>query len=184
MITLGRKGEKDMGIMNLLLGLYTAKSVDKDCEKGEDKFSFKKVLIIGGICTVISALIPVIVSICMFSYGKKRVENMHEQFVMKTGTFAEKQTLLEPEELKSKYTDLFDKTNRIDFADDAVAEAMADYGMIYLAGDGSNDIYVVSDGYFMYYLDMQYGVVSVFEITNEDGSVKSLNDFMSEISSK
>ena len=172
-----------MGIMNFLLNIYTARSVDKDCKKGEDNFSFKKVLIIGGIISLITFLVPLIIAICLFSYSKNRMENMQEQFILRTGTFVEKQALLEPEELKKEYVDLFEQTNLINSVDDAIAEVMADYGMVYLAG-GANDVYVVSDGYFMYYLDLRNSEPFITEVTNEDGNVKSLNDFMSEKSSK
>ena len=172
-----------MGFLNLLLNLYTAKSVDKDCKEEKESFSFKKVLIIGGIISAIGFVVPLIFAVCLLSYGKNRMADMQEQYIMKTGTFAEKQALLEPEELKGKYADLFEESNLIDSVDNAVAEVMADYGMIYVAG-GANDIYVVSDGYFMYYLDLRYSEPFIAEVTNEDGSIKSLNDFMAEKSSE
>lgn len=169
-----------MGFINLLLNLYTVKKMDK----GEDaEGSFKKILVIGGIISAVVAIVPIIFAICLLSYGKNRMNEMDKEFMMKTGTFEERQALLEPEELKGKYTDLFEDTNLIDSVDDAVAAVMADYGMIYVAG-GSNDVYVVSDGYFMYYLDIAGREPFVAEVTNKDGSVKSLNDFMAEISNK
>ena len=163
--------------MKELLTMWMLNKADKDAKEGTNKFSFKKVFLIMGAFSVAGFLFSLIIMICIFSFAKKQMNNMEKEWVMSTGTMKEKQLLLEPEELKSKYVDLYNESNLIEDVDDVVAEAMADYGLCYVAG-GSDDIYVCSDGYFMYYLDIHEGFPSLFEIENDEGEIMSLNEFM------